>query len=82
MGVEQGMFAYGSAGFVLGAELGNAIANEGRKQQYILSCMTMLGWQAVAPGTKSAVSAGAPKNKNGTWTGRPAKGNGYFPPAP
>lgn len=56
MAVEQGMFAMGSASYVAGAQLGNAIGNAIRKQQFVKNCMTMNGWQAV-PVTTSQVAA-------------------------
>ncbi len=46
---EQGMFAMGSAGYVFGAQLGNAIGNEIRRQEFIKRCMVLHGWhQGVA----------------------------------
>lgn len=51
MSTEQGMFAMGSPGYVLGAQLGNAIGNEVRKQQFIKNCMVMHGWKEVPKGS-------------------------------
>ena len=45
MSVEQGVFAYGSPGYVLGAQLGNALGNAIRKQQFVKQCMVLHGWQ-------------------------------------
>lgn len=53
MGVEQGVVAWGSPGYVLGAQLGNAIGNEIRKAEFTDRCMVMHGWKRmqVQPGT-------------------------------
>jgi len=42
---EQGVVAWGSAGYVAGAQLGNAIANEIRRREVIKHCMTLHGWR-------------------------------------
>ncbi len=47
MGVEKDMVAWGRPGYVLGAQLGNAIDNEIRKAEYTEHCMTMHGWRKV-----------------------------------
>jgi len=47
MGVEKDMVAWGRPGYVLGAQLGNAIGNEIRKAEYTEHCMTMHGWRKV-----------------------------------
>lgn len=43
----QGMYAQGSAGFVIGAQLGNAIGNAIRIEQFYRQCMTISGWQQI-----------------------------------
>ena len=47
---EQGVFAMGSPGYVFGAQLGNAIGNEIRKQEFVKRCMIMHGWKQVPRG--------------------------------
>lgn len=56
MGVEQGVVAWGSPGYVLGAQLGNAIGNEIRKAEFTDRCMVMHGWKRmqVQPGATVA----------------------------
>lgn len=44
---QQGVYAQGSPGFVLGAQLGNAMGNAIRMQQAYTQCMTISGWQQV-----------------------------------
>lgn len=51
--VNQGYFAYGNAGFVAGAALGNAIDNSIRQNNFIINCMTLSGWRGVAKPTKA-----------------------------
>ncbi|MBB3937363.1 hypothetical protein [Aureimonas phyllosphaerae] len=47
LGTEQGYAAYGSAAFVLGSAIGNAIDNEVRKSGFMRNCMTLQGWRQV-----------------------------------
>lgn len=47
MGVERGYFAFGSASYVAGAALGNAIGNAIRQDRFKRNCMTMHGWQNI-----------------------------------
>lgn len=47
MGVEKDMVAWGRPGYVLGAQLGNAVGNEIRKAEYTEHCMTLHGWRKV-----------------------------------
>ncbi|UDF29795.1 UNVERIFIED_ORG: hypothetical protein LHK14_00285 [Roseateles sp. XES5] len=44
---DQGYFAMGSAEFVAGAGIGNAIANDMRRNDFVIQCMTMHGWRGV-----------------------------------
>lgn len=44
---QQGVYAQGSAGFVAGAQIGNAIGNAIRMQQAYTQCMTISGWKQV-----------------------------------
>ena len=44
---QQGMWAMGSPAYVFGAQLGNAIDNEIRKQEFVKRCMIMHGWKQV-----------------------------------
>lgn len=61
MGTEQGMWAWGSPEYVLGAEIGNAIANEARKQQFMKNCMIIKGWGQVPKAGKSYTVNGLPR---------------------
>lgn len=47
-GVQQGYFAYGSASYVAGAGIGNAIGNAIRVDQFMQQCMTLQGYKRVA----------------------------------
>ena len=51
---NQGYFAFGSAAYVTGVAIGNAIDNAIREQQFIKNCMAMQGWRQDPPGTKKA----------------------------
>lgn len=44
---QQGIYAQGDAGFVIGAQLGNAIGNAIRVQEAYTNCMTIAGWKQV-----------------------------------
>ncbi len=44
---QQGVYAQGSASFVIGAQLGNAMGNAIRMQQAYTQCMTISGWKQV-----------------------------------
>lgn len=44
---QQGLYAQGTAGFVAGAQIGNAIGNAIRMQQAYTQCMTISGWKQV-----------------------------------
>jgi hypothetical protein len=44
---QQGLYAQGSPGFVLGAQLGNAIGNAVRMQEAYKNCMVIEGWKQV-----------------------------------
>lgn len=54
MGTEQGYAAYGSAAFVLGSAIGNAIDNEVRKSGFMRNCMTLQGWRQMPRGQATA----------------------------
>lgn len=41
----QGIYAQGSTQFVVGAQLGNAIGNAIRMEQFYKQCMTISGWR-------------------------------------
>ncbi|MET3611779.1 hypothetical protein ABID16_000084 [Rhizobium aquaticum] len=69
--VDQGYFAMGSAEYVMGAGIGNAIANDMRRNDFVIQCMTMSGWRGVRPG------AGPAPHPT-----RPYKLGGKFPPTP
>lgn len=51
---QQGVYAQGSAGFVLGAQLGNAMGNAIRMQLAYTQCMTISGWKQVPVVKKKA----------------------------
>lgn len=70
--VEQGYFAMGSPEYVMGAGIGNAIANDMRKNDFVIQCMTLHGWRGVS--RAAAANAQQPT--------RPAKLGGQFPPKP
>jgi hypothetical protein len=44
---QTGMYAQGTAGFVIGAQLGNAIGNAIRMDQFYHQCMIISGWKQV-----------------------------------
>lgn len=75
MNVEQGIVAWGSPEYVFGAEVGNAIANEARKQQFMKNCMVIKGWGQAPAGSAAAKEMARSQSK-------PIKGKGPFPPAP
>ena len=82
MGVEQGVFAMGSPGYVLGAQLGNAIGNEIRKAQFRKQCMILNGWKEVPAEQAAAYAASAARHRGPSATRRtrqaplpPAYGN-------
>lgn len=45
MGTQQGVIAWGSPGYVAGAQIGNAIGNAIREAEFMKNCMTMQGWK-------------------------------------
>jgi hypothetical protein len=57
-GVAQGMYAQGSPGFVVGAQLGNAIGNAIAMEQFYKQCMTISGWKQI-----TVVKAAPPRPK-------------------
>lgn len=70
---QQGIFAWGSSSYVAGAQIGNAIGNAIRVDQFMQQCMTLQGWKRVQ--VKQGV-------KTSPLTGKPMKGAGAFPPPP
>lgn len=70
---QQGMFAMGSPSYVAGAQIGNAIGNAIRVDQFMQQCMTLQGWRRVQ--MKKGV-------ETSPLTGKPIKGPGEFPPPP
>jgi hypothetical protein len=42
---QTGIYAQGTAQFVAGAQIGNAIGNAVRMEQFYGNCMTMSGWK-------------------------------------
>jgi hypothetical protein len=52
---QQGVYAQGSPGFVAGAQLGNAIGNAIRMEQFYNQCMTISGWKKVPVGKAKPV---------------------------
>lgn len=77
MSVEQGFIAYGSPGYVLGAQLGNAISNQMRKNEFIVKCMAVEGYRGEMP--DGGKSDGSLKKPTGT---KNKHSPGYYPPAP
>jgi hypothetical protein len=63
---QQGVVAWGSTSYVAGAQLGNAIGNALRADQFVQQCMTMSGWRRVPLPTQGqakpvhSAPAGAP----------------------
>ncbi|MGN6307172.1 MAG: hypothetical protein ACTHNH_20335 [Mesorhizobium sp.] len=59
MGTQQGVIAWGSPGYVAGAQLGNAIGNAIREAEFMKNCMTMQGWKRMpnAPQQVKATTA-------------------------
>lgn len=57
-GTQQGVIAWGSPGFVAGAQLGNAIGNAVREAEFMKNCMTLQGWKRMpnAPQKAKAVT--------------------------
>lgn len=67
MGTEQQIVAWGSPGYVAGAQLGNAIGNEMRRIEFMKNCMVLQGWKQVPkaptpPTSKPALTAEQRKN--------------------
>lgn len=54
---QQGLYAQGTTGFVVGAQLGNAIGNAIRMEQAYKQCMTIAGWKQVPAKTKVIANA-------------------------
>jgi hypothetical protein len=71
--VQQGMVAWGNANYVAGAQLGNAIGNAIRVDQFMQQCMTLQGWKRTSQGETQAVRRELAK---------PHKGPGAFPAKP
>jgi len=44
---QTGVYASGTPGFVAGAQIGNAIGNAIRMEQFYKQCMTISGWKQV-----------------------------------
>lgn len=76
---EQGMIAWGNPNYVAGAQLGNAIGNAIRVDQFMQQCMTIQGWRRVAATSTGVKGKTQPKYAA---TGKPYKLQGGFPPAP
>jgi hypothetical protein len=54
---QQGLYAQGTPGFVIGAQMGNAIGNAIRMEQFYKQCMTISGWKQI-PVAKPVKKAG------------------------
>lgn len=66
MGVQRGFFAFGSASYVAGAALGNAIGNAIRQDRFRRNCMLMAGWKDIktkAEQTKATRLRGGGKDR-------------------
>ena len=64
MGTQQGVIAWGSPGYVAGAQLGNAIGNAIREAEFMKNCMTMQGWKRMPNAVKSVEVAKSSKQTN------------------
>lgn len=53
---EQGIVAWGTPEYVAGAQLGNAIGNAVRVDNFMKQCMTLQGWRRVDNATKAAAT--------------------------
>lgn len=83
MGVEQGIVAWGSPSYVAGAQIGNAIGNAIRQQQFIKNCMTIQGWRQMpvtTSGSRMADNSG-PAAKQGSSQSKPFMGTDAAPSA-
>ncbi|WP_027155635.1 hypothetical protein [Mesorhizobium sp. WSM2561] len=49
---NQGYIAFGSASYVAGAAIGNALGNAIREEEFKKNCMALQGWRRDAPGAK------------------------------
>jgi hypothetical protein len=81
-GVEQGMWAWGSPEYVLGAQIGNAIGNEIRKQQFMKNCMIIKGWGQVPKGKKTASLTSTASARQRAEVAKAKALGQKFPPAP
>lgn len=79
---QQGMFAMGSPSYVAGAQIGNAIGNAIRVDQFMQQCMTLQGWKRVSVQQKTTAAMPVANQSHSPITGKPMKGGGDFPPAP
>lgn len=82
---ERGMIAWGNPNYVAGAQLGNAIGNAIRVDQFMQQCMNLQGWKRVPKpeGATTVAATSAPRQlAYSPVTGKPMKGAGAFPPAP
>lgn len=79
---QQGVVAWGSTSYVAGAQLGNAIGNAIRADQFVQQCMTMNGWRRVPLPTQGAAPVRSKPPKYSPVTGRPVAQGGKFPPPP
>jgi len=77
--VDQGYVAVGTPEFVMGAGIGNAIANDMRRNDFIIQCMTMSGWRGVP---KGAAAKSAPVKMLPPPRTDKGKLGGAFPPPP
>lgn len=82
-GTQQGMVAWGNANYVAGAQLGNAIGNAIRADQFVQQCMTMSGWRRVKIPSDAQVKASIPpRYAKAAAKARSIQGKGPFPTAP
>jgi len=76
MSVDQGYFAFGSTAQVIGAQIGNAISNQMRRNEFIIKCMAVAGYRGEVmkkDDTNGSIKSSGTKNKNSP---------SYYPPAP
>lgn len=75
--VEQGVVAWGTPSYVASAQIGNALGNAIRVDQFMKNCMILQGWQRVPVATSTAAATRKPAYV----PPKPAV-KGKFPPAP
>lgn len=84
-GVDQGYIAVGSASYVAGAGLGNALGNAIREAEFKKNCMMLQGWKQDTAEIARAKWTAARKMQAASYANikaAPANAGGKFPRAP